>query len=92
MAQKKSGKSSRKRSWPHVYTRSHPTGQTSFVVDLGLINGKRERHSFKTKTDADTFAEQKKTEKANQGAAALAIPYETKVMRLRPKRFLLGIQ
>ncbi len=90
MAQKKTGKSSRKRSWPHVYTRSHPSGQTSFVVDLGLINGTRERHSFKTKTDAETFAEAKKTEKENQGAAALAIPYETKADAVKAKALLAG--
>ncbi len=90
MAQQKSGKSSRKRSWPHVYTRSHPTGQTSFVVDLGLINGKRERRSFKTKAEADSFADQKKTEKENQGAAALAIPYETKVDAVKAKALLAG--
>jgi integrase len=78
MAPKKS-KSKRKRSWPNVYSRKHRSGQTSYVVDLGLINGKRERYSFKTKTEAGTFAELKKTERQNQGTAALALPYEIKV-------------
>ncbi|MEI6705190.1 MAG: tyrosine-type recombinase/integrase [Deltaproteobacteria bacterium] len=72
-------KSKRKRSWPHVYSRKHRSGQASYVVDLGLINGKRERHSFKTKAEASTFAELKKTERQNQGTAALALPQAVKV-------------
>src|ERR1035441_6482402 len=46
---------------------------------IGLINGKRERPSFKTKAEADTFAELKKTERQNQGTAALALPQAIKV-------------
>jgi hypothetical protein len=33
------------------------------VVDLGLAKAKRERHSFKTKGEADVFARLKRTEK-----------------------------
>jgi hypothetical protein len=62
-----------------VYSRKHRSGQASYVADLGLINGKRERHSFKTKAEADTFAELKKTERQNQGTAALALPQAIKV-------------
>ena len=39
----------------------------------------RERHSFKTKSDADVFAELKRTERQNQGTAALTLPHEIKV-------------
>jgi len=42
MAPKKS-KPKRKQSWPYVYSRKHRSGQVGCVVDLGLINGKRER-------------------------------------------------
>ena|ERR1017187_7635000 len=79
MALKKVTKAKRKRSWPNVYTRVHRSGQVSYVVDLGLINGKRERYSFKAKDEAGTFAEQTRIERTNQGAAALALPYEIKV-------------
>jgi hypothetical protein len=72
-------KAKRKRSWPNVYSCKHRSGQVGYIVDLGLINGKRERHSFKTKTEADTFAELKRTERQNQGAAALALPQFIKV-------------
>ena len=74
MTQTKAAKAKRKRSWPNVYTRVHGSGQASYVVDIGLINGKRERHSFKTKAEAGTFAELKRIERQNQGAAALAMP------------------
>jgi hypothetical protein len=74
MAQTKAAKAKRKRSWPNVYTRVHRSGQASYVVDVGLINGKRERPSFKTKAEADTFAELKRSERQNQGTAALALP------------------
>ena len=79
MTQTKAAKAKRKRSWPNVYTRVHGSGQASYVVDIGLINGKRERHSFKTKAEASTFAELKKTERQNQGATALAMPQAIKV-------------
>jgi len=49
------------------------------MVDLGEINGKRERYSFKTREEADTFAELKKAEKQNQGVAALALSHAVKV-------------
>jgi hypothetical protein len=50
-----------------------------YMVDLGLINGRRERHSFKTRAEADTFAELKNTERQNQGVVGLALSQEIKV-------------
>jgi hypothetical protein len=49
----------KKRQWPNVYRRVQRSGEISYVVDSGLINAKRERHSFKTKAEADTFAANK---------------------------------
>lgn len=63
----------KKRQWPNVYSRVHRSGETGFIVDLGLINGRRERHSFKTKGEADTFAEARRAERLNEGASALAL-------------------
>src|SRR2546422_432740 len=76
---KQSAKSKRNRSWPNVYSRMHRGGQVSDVVDLGLIDGKRQRPSFKTRTEADTFAEIKRTERTNEGSSALALPQATKL-------------
>jgi integrase len=89
MTQTKAAKAKRKRSWPNVYTRVHGSGQASYVVDIGLINGKRERHSFKTKAEASTFAELKKTERQNQGATALAMPQAVKVDAAKASALLI---
>jgi integrase len=88
MALNKVAKVKRKRSWPNVYTRVHRSGQASYVVDLGLINGKRERPSFKTKAEADTFAELKRTERQNQGTAALTLPQSVRVAATKANAIL----
>jgi hypothetical protein len=79
MATDKLAKAKRKRSWPNLYSRKHRSGQVGYIVDLSLINGKRERHSFNTKAEAETFAELKRAERQNQGVAALALPQEIKL-------------
>ena len=89
MAQTKAATPKRKRSWPNVYTRVRGGGQASYVVDIGLINGNRERHWFKTKTEAGTFAELKQTERQNQGTAALAMPQVIKVDAAKASALLI---
>ena len=76
-------KKRKKNVWPNVYTRTHPTGSKSWVVDLGEINGKRDRHSFKTKQEAETFAEQARVKKQNEGLAAFNLPNEIRADALR---------
>lgn len=66
-------KTRKKKQWPNVYSRRHRSGEIGFIVDVGLVNGKRERHSFKTKEDADSFAALKRTERINEGTAALGL-------------------
>jgi integrase len=63
----------KKRQWPNVYSRRHRSGEVGFIVDVGLVNGKRERHSFKSKEDAESFAALKRTERLNEGTAALGL-------------------
>lgn len=58
-----------------------------WAVDLGLINGKRERHCFQTKADAETFAEVKRTERTNEGTAALGLSQEFARMPPKPLPF-----
>ena len=69
---------SKPRQWPNVYSRTHRGGQVGYVVDFGLVNGKRERHSFKTRGKADSYAELKRTERKNQGARALMLSNKTR--------------
>ncbi len=68
----------KKRQWPNFYPRTHRSGEISFVVDLGLVNGKRERHCFTSKLEAQTFAEAKRIERQNEGTAALALSSDTR--------------
>ena len=69
-----SEKPTAKRSkWPRVTRRKNPAGSISFCVDLGRVNGKRERKFFKTRTAADTYAEQQRIARENMGSAAFSI-------------------
>ena len=56
--------------WPKLYKRSYPTGQVGYVVDLGLIEGKRDRQTFKTKEEAETHAEKARIQRQNEGWVA----------------------
>jgi hypothetical protein len=75
-------------SWPNIYSRTHRTGSKSWVVDLGEINGKRDRQSFKTKEEANTFAEQARIKKQNEGLAAFSLPLDIKTDAFRASELL----
>jgi integrase len=68
----------KKRSWPNIYPRTHRSGSISWVVDLGEIDGKRQRHSFLTKEEANTCAEQAKIKKVNEGLTAFGLPADVR--------------
>jgi integrase len=70
---------SMKSTWPKIHTRSHRSGNTGYIVDLGKIDGKRERHSFKTKGEAQTFAELKRIQRENEGIAGLSLSQDIRV-------------
>ena len=53
-----------------MYSRKHRSGQVGYIVRIGLINDKRERHSFKTKDEANIFAELKRAERQNHSCVA----------------------
>lgn len=61
-----------KQKWPPV--RKHFVGSSTYwLVDLGKINGKRTRQVFKTRTEADTCAEQARIKRKNEGIAAFSL-------------------
>lgn len=64
------------KDWPHQYVRMYPSGETSYVVDLGKINGKRKRRTFPTKAQADKFARRVRRLRDKQGASAFTLPFE----------------
>ncbi len=69
----------RKVSWPRIYRRIHRSGQAGFTVDLGLVNGKRDRRTFPTKQAAETFATQARVAKENEGTAAFSLSADSRV-------------
>ena len=73
---KQPSKRSKKNKWPRVYTRRYHSGQTGYLVDIGIIDGKRIRKSFSDKQEAETFAEQQRVVRKNEGTAAYAVPLE----------------
>jgi hypothetical protein len=81
---------SKKRQWPNVYKRRHRGGHTSYIVDLGKVENKRQRHSFDDKATADTFAEQKRAERKNEGTAALALTPKTRADAAKAEKLLQG--
>ena len=48
-------------------------------MDLGLIEGKRDRQTFKTRDEAETHAEKARIQKQNEGLTAFALPKEIRV-------------
>ena len=65
--------------WPKIYKKVHRSGQVGYVADLGLINGKRERRSFQSKVEAETFGEMARVKKQNEGTAAFGISESVRV-------------
>jgi integrase len=78
----------KKNIWPNIYSRVHRSGSKSWVVDLGEIAGKRDRHSYKTKGEAETFAEQARIKKQNEGLAAFNISNDLRADALRASDIL----
>jgi integrase len=69
----------RAKQWPPIYTAKHRSGQASFQVDLGIVEGKRKRVNFATKADAETFAELSRVQRANQGMDAFTLPQSVRL-------------
>ena len=72
-------KTKRVKQWPPIYTQTNRSGQPSYIVDLGKVEGQRKRPSFPTKIEANTYAEQARILKANEGMAALTLPQDIRL-------------
>jgi len=55
---------------------------------MGRLAGRRLRKFFKTRLEADTYAEQQRIAKANQGAAAFSIDDKLRIEALEARRLL----
>lgn len=74
--------------WPPIYKVTHRSGQESFQVDLGSVEGKRKRVNFGTKAEAETFAEQSRIAKANEGMAAFTLAQDIRLDALKANQML----
>ncbi len=59
-------------AWPLIRKRSNRRS-VSWMVDCGMVDGKRVRYFFGSRSEAETKAEQLRIEKKNVGLAAFAL-------------------
>lgn len=63
----------RAKQWPPIYKAKQRSGQVYFQVDLGIVDGKRKRPYFPTRAAAETYAEQARVARENEGTAAFSL-------------------
>lgn len=81
-------KNKRTKQWPPIYTVTHRSGQVSYQVDLGIVANQRKRVNFATKLEAQTYAEQCRTNKANEGTAAFSLPMDIRLDAAKANQLL----
>ena len=89
MVEAKPQKKDKRPKWPRVTRRKNAGGTISFCVDIGRLAGRRVRKFFKTRLEADTYAEQQRTAKVNQGVAAFSIDDKLRIEAIESRRLLL---
>ena len=89
MVEEKPQKKDKRPKWPRVTRRKNAGGTISFCVDIGRLAGRRVRKFFKTRLEADTYAEQQRTAKVNQGVAAFSIDDKLRIEAIESRRLLL---
>ena len=67
------------KEWPPIYTAIYRSGQQGFMIDLGLVDGKRKRLTYATREEAETAREQFRSMRTSQGMAALTLPEHVRV-------------
>ena len=72
-------RASRTTQRPKVTRRINASGTVSWCVDLGLVNGKRKRHFYKTRQEAETKSDQFKIARTKLGTAAFSLTDKQRV-------------
>lgn len=71
-------------NWPRIRKRKNwQTGTISFLVDPGIISGRRDRRQFSTLQEAGDYAQQLRTTLQNEGLVGLSIPLEVRLEAAR---------
>jgi len=76
------------KQWPPIYPAKHRSGQISYQVDVGMVEGKRKRVNFATKQEAQTYAEDCRIARANEGMAAFALPMDVRLDAAKANQIL----
>jgi integrase len=84
----KLNKHAKRSKWPRIHIAKHRSGQVSYQVDLGFVEGKRKRVNFATKAEAEGFAEQSRIAKANEGMAAFTLAQDIRLDAFKANRML----
>jgi hypothetical protein len=63
----------KKVTWPIIKKRAYPTGSVAWVVDCGMVDGKRPRFTYDKKGEAETKAEQLRIEREKDGNAIFTL-------------------
>ena len=63
----------KKADWPIIKKRVYPTGNLAWVVDCGMVDGKRPRFTYDKKGEAETKAEQLRIEREKDGNAIFTL-------------------
>jgi site-specific recombinase XerD len=84
-------RASRTTQRPKITKRINASGTVSWCVDLGLVNGKRKRHFYKTRQEAETKGDQFKIARANLGTAAFSLTDKERVDATEALSLLSGV-
>lgn len=67
-----------KQSWPFIRRRKYPSGLIAWQVDARTKDG-GERKTFDTRLEAETFAQQQRTKRTNEGLVGFALTGEDRI-------------
>lgn len=81
-------KTKRATKWPPIYKVTHRSGQASYQVDLGMVDGKRKRVNFPTKQEAEAHAEQARIARVNEGTLAFSLPTDIRLDAAKASQLL----
>lgn len=77
------------KSWPAIYPRRYPSGRVKWIVDLGKQGERtRDRRCFNSRGEANTFAQQARAARINQGKLAFMMPSADQAAAVRLYEYL----
>lgn len=81
-------KAKKRIEWPLIRKRAYPSGKVGYQVDLGEIEGVRQRMAFVTKEEADAYAAQARIKRENEGLSAFTMQQDLRVDAVKASKLL----